>query len=206
MHDTDKIGESLEGNCGYVLRAPLDPPQSYPDCAPSGLYDNQMVLSGIWLDILAEMHDLYCTAPPCAAGLEAARQLHVDWSMIMNGGESYSCSAGETAQAAHPQTLVEVLTADDDDGNLGNGTPHGNQICTAFALHGIPCNEFAGPGGASSIARLDCDRDRVVTVQDVVCFHRAYAAGSLRADCDGDGRVTVEDASCFHRLSMIGGR
>jgi len=33
--------------------------------------------------------------------------------------------------------LLEVLLADDDDGNLNNGTPHEALIRAAFADHGI---------------------------------------------------------------------
>jgi len=33
--------------------------------------------------------------------------------------------------------LIDALTADDNDGNINNGTPHAAQILSAFALHGI---------------------------------------------------------------------
>jgi len=36
-----------------------------------------------------------------------------------------------------PATFAEVLATDDDDGDLGNGTPHTCQILQAFAPHGI---------------------------------------------------------------------
>jgi len=36
-----------------------------------------------------------------------------------------------------PATFVEVLAADDDDGNLANGTPHECAIRAAFGLHGL---------------------------------------------------------------------
>jgi cysteine-rich repeat protein len=36
-----------------------------------------------------------------------------------------------------PTMYVEVLTADDDDGNLDNGTPNGCEINDAFSLHGL---------------------------------------------------------------------
>lgn len=36
-----------------------------------------------------------------------------------------------------PSVYAEVLAADDDDGNLANGTPHGCAIQTAFARHGL---------------------------------------------------------------------
>ncbi len=36
-----------------------------------------------------------------------------------------------------PTTLIELLVADDDDGNLANGTPHECTIRTAFGRHGL---------------------------------------------------------------------
>ncbi len=42
--------------------------------------------------------------------------------------------------------FVEVLIADDDDGNLANGTPHSNQIAAAFGAHGIGTAAFISLG------------------------------------------------------------
>lgn len=36
-----------------------------------------------------------------------------------------------------PSTYVEALAADDDDGNLANGTPHVCELNAAFAMHGL---------------------------------------------------------------------
>ncbi|MEO8589660.1 MAG: T9SS type A sorting domain-containing protein [Flavobacteriales bacterium] len=38
---------------------------------------------------------------------------------------------------AYRDVLLDVLQADDDDGNIANGTPHGLAIVEAFAIHGI---------------------------------------------------------------------
>jgi hypothetical protein len=32
-----------------------------------------------------------------------------------------------------------MLTLDDNDGNINNGTPHSAEICAAFQAHGIDC-------------------------------------------------------------------
>ncbi len=46
-----------------------------------------------------------------------------------------------------PSTYTEVLAADDDDGNLTNGTPHMCDINAAFELHGLaPPGVEGGPG------------------------------------------------------------
>jgi MYXO-CTERM domain-containing protein len=78
-----------------------------------------------------------------------------------------------------PATYVELLAADDDDGNLENGTPHECLINAAFgALHGLRnVDTVHEPLGAQTPAREDyriatqvtgtsarCDGDRVASV------------------------------------------
>src|SRR5262245_3870443 len=43
---------------------------------------------------------------------------------------------------AMSEVFFETLLTDDDDANLGNGTPHGNDIVNAFNLHGIGTGFF----------------------------------------------------------------
>jgi hypothetical protein len=38
-----------------------------------------------------------------------------------------------------PDYFIDLLLVDDDDGNLGNGVPHGDEICGGFENHGISC-------------------------------------------------------------------
>lgn len=56
-----------------------------------------------------------------------------------------------TLQHASGTTSVytEVLAADDNDGNIGNGTPHKCTIDEVFATHGLA--EGGGPGGAVGV-------------------------------------------------------
>ncbi len=49
-----------------------------------------------------------------------------------------------------PSSYVAALTADDDDGDLGNGTPHGCAIELAFGRHGL-----AGPGFRTTALRAE---------------------------------------------------
>ena len=37
------------------------------------------------------------------------------------------------------QIAIDLLTLDDDDGTLKNGTPHYNEICSGFTAHGMTC-------------------------------------------------------------------
>src|SRR5690606_21822933 len=47
-----------------------------------------------------------------------------------------------------PSAYVEVLAADDDDGDLANGTPHACAIHTAFAAHGLADPQLTGQVGS----------------------------------------------------------
>lgn len=44
-----------------------------------------------------------------------------------------------TGIAIDASIAIDFLALDDDDGNLANGTPHGEEICAAFDAHGIDC-------------------------------------------------------------------
>jgi hypothetical protein len=54
-----------------------------------------------------------------------------------------------------PSIAVDLLTLDDDDANINNGTPHAPEICTGFGAHDMPCPledlSFAYPSGQPAI-------------------------------------------------------
>ena len=77
-----------------------------------------------------------------------SQPLFVAWTIITPGGSGNN--------GAHPGTAIEVLTIDDNDGNLDNGTPNYDDICPAFGMHNIPCPEvtvilFEYPDGLPSL-------------------------------------------------------
>ncbi len=47
-----------------------------------------------------------------------------------------------TGESIDGQIAIDFLTLDDDDGNIGNGTPHREEICSGFEAHGIDCPEL----------------------------------------------------------------
>ena len=69
-----------------------------------------------------------------AAGLALTRDLFADWTVVTAGGQVPS--SGENA--AHPGTAIEMLTVDDNDGNIFNGTPNNPRITPAFQARNIP--------------------------------------------------------------------
>jgi hypothetical protein len=93
------------------------------------------------------------------------------------------------------------------------GTPHDNEICTAFAAHGLDCDDEAlcpdrGPHGKCS---ADCDMTTgtgVLDIWDCLCFQMAFVAGSMEA-CDldqstGPGVCDVFDFVAFQRAFSDG--
>jgi hypothetical protein len=84
-----------------------------------------------------------------AEGLEMTRELHVRWMLLTLGSDEvcppdiHNTVYNDTFQPATPAIALEVLMADDDNGDLLDGTPHWEIICAAFAEHGIapgcPC-------------------------------------------------------------------
>jgi hypothetical protein len=138
-------GRGFRIDPGTYVRDPIAANIQYPcsttQCSGLAIHCCGQILPGSWWRIRENLGTLLGSGP----GLEAARQLQVDWSLITLGGASSSVAAG-------PNTAIEVLTVDDNDGNLANGTPHYSQICSAYAQHSIACPplsliQFAFPEG-----------------------------------------------------------
>lgn len=65
---------------------------------------------------------------------------------LVSGG---TCNPSAVVDGCAPDNWYTVfLAADDDDGNLANGTPHGDLIWQAFDDHGIACGS---PPGTSTV-------------------------------------------------------
>ncbi|MCA9278827.1 MAG: hypothetical protein H6815_11600 [Phycisphaeraceae bacterium] len=140
IFDDPILGRGFYGP-GTVVRDPVGENLQYP-CS-GAIHFCGMLLGGTWWDIRQNMGTTYGSQP----GLELTRDLHVAWYLITSGGQG--------SNSAHPGTAIEVLTVDDNDGNLENGTPNYNEICAAFSSHSIDCPEllllsFSYPAGMPS--------------------------------------------------------
>lgn len=156
---------------------------SFPDvqypCSSPDPHECGLLLAGVWWDV---KEALQVTLGP-VAGLETARQLFVDWTAITAGGPS----------AAHPGTAIEVLTVDDDNADLADGTPHYAEICAAFALHGIDCPPITATP-STPFRRGDCNRDGVIDVSDPV-FDLAVQFIGETPECDDACDVNDDGAN-----------
>ena len=84
-----------------------------------------------------------------AVGLDADTAHELATRLFILGSQAvtswYTCSAGGGCSATGG--YLQVLAADDDDGNLANGTPHMTAIRAAFQRHEIHC---AAPAAVDS--------------------------------------------------------
>jgi len=87
-----------------------------------GMYDCGSVLSGTVWDIWQQLDQ---TTPATSADI--IRKL-VFSSVLLHSGTSIDSSIA-----------IDMLTLDDNDGLLENGTPHYSAICAGFTAHGMTC-------------------------------------------------------------------
>ncbi|MCW5775445.1 MAG: hypothetical protein KIS87_03230 [Phycisphaeraceae bacterium] len=125
QYDDPIVGRNFTTGGGYV-RYPVQANVQYP-CPGGGVHHCGQLVGGVVWRIRENFGNTYGSA----TGLTLVQQLHVDWSMITIGGIGNN--------SAHPATAIEWLTVDDDDGDLGNGSPHYSEICAAFNAHSISC-------------------------------------------------------------------
>ncbi len=143
QYDDPVVGHDFFGPGTFVRNIPAAD-QQYP-CFSENHTCGQ-VLAGAWWDIKLGLQ----ASLGAESGLETARQLFTDWSLITLGGKFRN--------SADARTAIEVLTADDDDGNLENGTPHYDEICNGFAAHNISCS---GSCAALGRIRASCRRGTI---------------------------------------------
>ena len=105
----------------FVRRYDVEP-KVYPEDLVGQVHADGEIIAGAWWDLYEDLgNDMDATMEIFALaypGLQAATP---------NGNEGQ----------AYFDVLVDALQADDDDGDLSNGTPNSNAITMAFAEHGI---------------------------------------------------------------------
>ncbi|MDE0958098.1 MAG: PepSY domain-containing protein [Planctomycetota bacterium] len=129
IYDDPIIGHDFQGP-GTQVRNPLAANIQYP-CQSTSVHNCGQILGAAFWRVRENFGAVYGSAE----GLSQVQQLFVDWSLITTGGSGPS--------SAHPQTAIELLTLDDDDSSLDNGTPNYSEICDAFAQQSINCPSVA---------------------------------------------------------------
>lgn len=167
---TPEMGLNAEEGCSFTLRNLSTQNVTYPACGVNE-YERGKVLGRAWWDIWCNLGEFGCNE---TVALESARDLHVAWMFISTGDQFEADVCNGLGQAAAPSTLIEVLTADDNDANLANGTPNMCAICDAFASRNIfPPSGYSVCGCTSGNRRgcvADCDNSTGIGVLDAFDF------------------------------------
>ncbi len=115
------LGINLDNDNSTVRRYDEEP-KVYPADLTGEVHQNGEIIAGAWWDTYVLLGnnmpltlELFAAAFP---GLQA---------VVFNGNEGI----------AFRDVLLDVLQADDDDGDITNGTPNGLAIVEAFGIHGI---------------------------------------------------------------------
>jgi len=104
----------------YIRRYDINP-KVYPEDIVGEVHADGEILAGAWWDLyllMGNMDTVMYLFAEAYYGVQA---------VAANGNEGQ----------AFRDVLLDVLEADDDDGNINNGTPNGTAICDAFGQHGI---------------------------------------------------------------------
>lgn len=102
----------------------------YPDDIQNEVHEDGLIYAGAMWDLLGLLQDRYGDAGTKGQGWEVVTRLTID-----------SVKAGPVLA----DTYDEVLLADDDNGDLSDGTPHACEIIEAFGRHGL------GPGATGGL-------------------------------------------------------
>jgi subtilisin-like proprotein convertase family protein len=69
---------------------------------------------------------------------------------VGSGGDIYTCALPLSDSCSASSWYQRMRSADDDDADLANGTPHAAALHAAFARHGIACGEPSDPENQST--------------------------------------------------------
>lgn len=178
-------------NLEPIRRYDIDP-KVYPTDLVGEVHADGEIIMGAWWDSHLLMGaDWNVTMPlfvEAYAGLQAA-------TFDGNEGEAYT------------DVLIDLLQADDNDGDLSNGTPNGNAIVDAFYIHGITLISNAQLDFVA-IPFLDAEEGLALDVdlslefpytsylQDVTCYYKindnAWAEAPMEGDGDGIYTYSIE--------------
>jgi hypothetical protein len=110
------------------------------------------------------------------------------------------------------QIAVDMLTLDDDDNDLTNGTPHRAEICSGFARHGMPCPPIAGNAAPS----VEAGPDQVINLPSAANLtgsatddglpdppHAVTVVGWSLVNGPSGGTATLGDASAWNTVATF---
>lgn len=165
----------------------MDPPNSeavWPDDAGEA-HDTGLIIGGTLWDLRKAMIEAY----GYDEGVE--RTDDIFYAIIQRAGE-------------HPTAYAEALLADDDDGDLANGTPNQCLIHAAFELHGMADGDAASAVGIQKPTRDGFTVNMKVTPPQTVCevanIVSANVEWSVRGSAEGGSIVMDVDGEDYQAV------
>lgn len=123
--DDPTVGAGFNGGPGTFIRDIDIQDRTYPNDVGGPIHNAGLIVGGSFWDTLEAM-SADIGRPAALAVCRDLYLLHMDFL------------SGQIA----PILTIDVLTVDDDDGNLLNGTPNYASINTGFSAHGLPAPEL----------------------------------------------------------------
>ena len=164
MDDEPITGNGFEGDCSTGIRT-ADNNVQYPcSSATFGVHGCGRLLSGaVW----STRNELIATEPSSYRDISASLFLGM---MIVRG----QMQPGNTT--IDPSITVIYLELDDDDSDIGNGTPHYQEIAAGFGAHGLDAPaltliEFEFPSGRPERISPSGGVAFEVTIEDLIENH-----------------------------------
>ncbi len=143
--DSPALGQGFFGNCNTSLRT-ADNNMMYP-CGSDAHTCAQLISGCVW-----ETREVLIATEPDNY-TEILNYLAVNSILLHNGSD------------INPQITIDWLTLDDDDADIGNGTPHYAEIAAGFGAHNmdappltlvdiqpVDVPDYANPSGGTMIA------------------------------------------------------
>lgn len=178
-------------------------------CGKAQQCEGQILSQTIW-DLANR--DLAATLP-----LETSRELAMQLLLHGSGSVSnwYQCVSGSGGCAA-TSGYLQLLVADDNNGNLSDGTPHMAAIHSAFARHGIACPTptvvSSGCVGTPSVAPVvtAAPRDGAIALSwtsvPAAQSYRVYRGDGVRGCADGKELAATTTGTSFLDSGLRNGR
>ncbi len=176
ISDEPILGYGFQSNCGAGIRTANNNHQ-YP--CTSEIHDCGQLLTGCFWDTRKNL---------VTAGVSNYRDLVSSWalnSVLLHTGDLVT-----------PQITIDVLTLDDNDGDIFNGTPHSAQISPAFSKHNMPPPapkplNWSFPSGRPALA----SSSGVTTVTASVTASAGFAVNvssvKMGIDAENDGTFSL---------------
>jgi len=169
LEDDPEIGEEFYTTTTVGIRN-SDNTKKYPNDVVGEVHADGEIIAGAFWDLRLQV-----------GNATAANLFHF---------ARYGLPDGGTVRLAFQSYFIETLIADDDNGNLADGTPHWNEIIDAFNQHGIGPSVFVDivhtPLADVDDGTVAIDVDALIQSSSAL-FPLDGASNQLRYNIDGGG-------------------